>query len=60
MVLGSVWLFRIFYLSLDFLSIQQDELTAIHKAILGNKQAIFNCLLRESASPFVRDKVSYI
>ncbi|XP_042039838.1 ankyrin repeat domain-containing protein EMB506, chloroplastic-like [Salvia splendens] len=30
-------------------------LTAIHKAILAKKQAIFNFLLRESANPFVRD-----
>ncbi|XP_059623408.1 ankyrin repeat domain-containing protein, chloroplastic [Cornus florida] len=34
----------------------KDGLTAIHKAILGKKQAIFNYLLRESANPFVRDK----
>lgn len=34
----------------------KDGLTGIHKAILGKKQAIFNCLLRESANPFVRDK----
>ncbi|KAL8134792.1 hypothetical protein AgCh_009707 [Apium graveolens] len=31
-------------------------LTAIHRAILGKKQAIFNILLRESANPFVRDE----
>lgn len=31
-------------------------LTAIHKAILGKKQAVFNILLRESANPFVRDE----
>lgn len=36
----------------------QNGLTAIHKAILAKKQAIFNFLLRESANPFVRDNVS--
>lgn len=36
----------------------QDGLTAIHKAILGKKQAIFNFLLRESANPLICDKVS--
>lgn len=49
-----------FELGCSILSVQQDGLSAIHKAIIGNKQAIFNCLLRESANPFVRDKVSYI
>lgn len=34
----------------------KDGMTAIHKAILGKKQAIFNFLLRESANPFIRDK----
>ncbi|CAN4105442.1 unnamed protein product [Withania somnifera] len=34
----------------------KDGLTAIHKAILGKKQAIFNFLLRESANPHIRDK----
>nr|XP_043615574.1 ankyrin repeat domain-containing protein, chloroplastic [Erigeron canadensis] len=33
-----------------------EGLTAIHKAILGKKQAICNYLLRNSANPFVRDK----
>lgn len=36
----------------------QDGLTAIHRAILAKKHAIFNFLLRESANPFIRDKVS--
>lgn len=36
----------------------QDGWTAMHKAILGKKQAVMNYLLRESANPFVRDKVS--
>lgn len=34
----------------------KDGLTAIHKAILGKKQAIFNCLLREAANPFICDE----
>lgn len=34
----------------------KDGLTALHKATLGKKQAIFNFLLRESANPFIRDK----
>ncbi|XP_055805320.1 ankyrin repeat domain-containing protein, chloroplastic [Solanum dulcamara] len=34
----------------------KDGLTAIHKAILGKKQAIFNFLLRESANPLICDK----
>ena len=38
--------------------ISQDGLTALHKAIIGKKQAITNYLLRESANPYVRDKVS--
>lgn len=42
--------------NVDINASDQDGLSAIHKAIIGNKQAIFNCLLRESANPFVRDK----
>ncbi|CAA3001965.1 Hypothetical predicted protein [Olea europaea subsp. europaea] len=42
----------------DINALDKDGLTGIHKAILGKKQAIFNCLLRESANPFIRDKVS--
>lgn len=34
----------------------KEGLTAIHKAILGKKQAIFNFLLRESSNPLIRDK----
>ncbi|KAJ8550142.1 hypothetical protein K7X08_033849 [Anisodus acutangulus] len=34
----------------------KNGLTAIHKAILGKKQAIFNFLLRESANPLICDK----
>ncbi|XP_078155605.1 ankyrin repeat protein [Carex rostrata] len=33
----------------------KDGLTAIHRAILGKKQAIMNYLLRNSTNPFVRD-----
>ncbi|XP_022883764.1 ankyrin repeat domain-containing protein, chloroplastic [Olea europaea var. sylvestris] len=40
----------------DINALDKDGLTGIHKAILGKKQAIFNCLLRESANPFIRDK----
>ncbi|KAL7132100.1 hypothetical protein ABFS83_12G048600 [Erythranthe nasuta] len=41
--------------NLDINAPDKNGLTAIHKAILGKKQAIFNFLLRESANPFVRD-----
>ncbi|KAK6136811.1 hypothetical protein DH2020_029446 [Rehmannia glutinosa] len=41
--------------NLDINAPDKNGLTAIHKAILGRKQAIFNFLLRESANPFVRD-----
>ncbi|KAL0463749.1 UNVERIFIED_CONTAM: Ankyrin repeat domain-containing protein, chloroplastic [Sesamum latifolium] len=41
--------------NLDINVPDKDGLTAIHKAILGKKQAIFNFLLRESANPFIRD-----
>lgn len=36
----------------------QVGFTALHRAIIAKKQAITNYLLRESANPFVRDKVS--
>lgn len=42
--------------NVDINASDKDGLAAIHKATLGNKQAIFNCLLRESANPFVLDK----
>ncbi|XP_058098372.1 ankyrin repeat domain-containing protein, chloroplastic isoform X2 [Magnolia sinica] len=42
--------------NVDINAADKDGLTAIHKAILGKKQAITNYLLRESANPFVRDK----
>jgi len=36
----------------------QDGLTALQRAVIGKKQAITNYLLRNSANPFVQDKVS--
>ena len=36
----------------------QDGLPAIHKAIISKKHAIINYLLRNSANPFICDKVS--
>lgn len=42
--------------NVDINATDKDGLTALHKAILGKKQAITNYLLRESANPFVRDK----
>lgn len=38
----------------------QDGLTALQRAVIGKKQAITNYLLRNSANPFVLDKVSKI
>ncbi|PKI74433.1 hypothetical protein CRG98_005197, partial [Punica granatum] len=40
----------------DINSVDKDCSTALHKAIIGKKQAITNYLLRESADPLVRDK----
>lgn len=60
----SLWLFLIpsFKLCswsvLLLLLLLQDGLTALHRAIICKKQAVTNYLLRESANPFVRDKVS--
>ncbi|XP_047314877.1 ankyrin repeat domain-containing protein, chloroplastic [Impatiens glandulifera] len=34
----------------------KDGLTALHKATVGKKQAIFNYLLRESANPNIKDR----
>ncbi|KAH7690107.1 Ankyrin repeat-containing domain-containing protein [Dioscorea alata] len=42
--------------NVDINAADKDGLTAIHKAIIGKKQAIMNYLLRESANPFVRDQ----
>ncbi|KAF7809465.1 Ankyrin repeat domain-containing protein, chloroplastic [Senna tora] len=37
-------------------AVDKDGLTALHKAIIGKKQAITNYLLRNSANPFLLDK----
>ncbi|GMI68235.1 ankyrin repeat protein, EMBRYO DEFECTIVE 2036, EMBRYO DEFECTIVE 16 [Hibiscus trionum] len=42
--------------NVDINAVDKNGLTAIHKAIVGKKQAITNYLLRESANPFVRDE----
>ncbi|KAI4327795.1 hypothetical protein L6164_020215 [Bauhinia variegata] len=42
--------------NVDINAVDKDGLTALHKAIIGKKQAITNYLLRNSANPFVRDK----
>eukprot|EP00261_Vitis_vinifera_P032576 XP_019073819.1 PREDICTED: ankyrin repeat domain-containing protein, chloroplastic isoform X1 [Vitis vinifera] len=42
--------------NVDINAVDKDGLTALHKAIIGKKQAITNYLLRESANPYVRDK----
>uniref|UniRef100_A0A1D1ZJA1 Ankyrin repeat domain-containing protein, chloroplastic n=1 Tax=Anthurium amnicola TaxID=1678845 RepID=A0A1D1ZJA1_9ARAE len=42
--------------NVDINATDKDGLCAIHKALLGNKVAILNYLLRESANPFVRDQ----
>ncbi|KAJ0024532.1 hypothetical protein Pint_07688 [Pistacia integerrima] len=41
--------------NVDINAVDKDGLTAIHKAIIGKKQAVTNYLLRESANPFVCD-----
>lgn len=41
--------------NLDINSTDVGGLTALHRAIIGKKQAITNYLLRESANPFVLD-----
>ncbi|OIW11064.1 hypothetical protein TanjilG_22871 [Lupinus angustifolius] len=40
----------------DINAVDKDGLTALHKAIIGKKQAITNYLLRNSANPFLKDK----
>nr|CAD1835181.1 unnamed protein product [Ananas comosus var. bracteatus] len=42
--------------NVDINGVDKDGLSAIHKAIICNKQAIVNYLLRNSANPFVRDR----
>ncbi|KAJ0039666.1 hypothetical protein Pint_28587 [Pistacia integerrima] len=43
--------------NVDINAVDKDGLTAIHKAIIGKKQAVTNYLLRESVNPFVCDDV---
>lgn len=38
----------------------QDGLTALHKAIIGKKEAVISHLLRKGASPHIRDRVRLI
>ncbi|GKV45125.1 hypothetical protein SLEP1_g52241 [Rubroshorea leprosula] len=42
--------------NIDINAMDKDGLTALHKAIIGKRQAITNFLLRESANPFVLDE----
>ncbi|XP_028784399.1 ankyrin repeat domain-containing protein, chloroplastic isoform X2 [Neltuma alba] len=42
--------------NVDINAVDKDGLTALHKAIIGKKQAITNYLLRNSANPFILDK----
>ncbi|KAK0604032.1 hypothetical protein LWI29_011341 [Acer saccharum] len=42
--------------NVDINAVDKNGLTALHKAIIGKKQAVTNYLLRESANPFVRDE----
>ncbi|XP_054809116.1 ankyrin repeat domain-containing protein, chloroplastic [Prosopis cineraria] len=42
--------------NVDINAVDKDGLTALHKAIIGKKQAITNYLLRNSANPFALDK----
>ncbi|KAJ0967904.1 hypothetical protein J5N97_024821 [Dioscorea zingiberensis] len=42
--------------NVDINAVDKDGLTAIHKAIIGKKQAIVNYLLRESSNPFFLDR----
>ena len=36
---------------------RQDGHTALHKAIIGKKEAVISHLLRKGANPHVKDKV---
>ncbi|CAJ1930559.1 unnamed protein product [Sphenostylis stenocarpa] len=42
--------------NVDINAVDKDGLTALHRAIIGKKQAITNYLLRNSANPFVQDR----
>ncbi|OMO83441.1 hypothetical protein COLO4_22501 [Corchorus olitorius] len=42
--------------NIDINAVDKNGLAAIHKAIIGKKQAVTNYLLRESANPFIRDE----
>ncbi|XVF59853.1 hypothetical protein PTKIN_Ptkin07bG0308800 [Pterospermum kingtungense] len=42
--------------NVDINAVDKNGLTALHKAIIGKKQAVTNYLLRESANPFVLDE----
>ncbi|OMO55738.1 hypothetical protein CCACVL1_27037, partial [Corchorus capsularis] len=42
--------------NIDINALDKNGLAAIHKAIIGKKQAVTNYLLRESANPFIRDE----
>ncbi|XP_010557532.1 PREDICTED: ankyrin repeat domain-containing protein, chloroplastic [Tarenaya hassleriana] len=42
--------------NVDINAADMDGLTALHRAIIGKKQAITNYLLRESANPFALDE----
>lgn len=37
--------------------VKQDGLTALHRAIIGKKEAVISHLLRKGANPHVRDRV---
>ncbi|KAJ8774994.1 hypothetical protein K2173_019998 [Erythroxylum novogranatense] len=41
---------------LDIDSVDKDGLTALHKAIIGKKEAVISHLLRKGASPYVKDR----
>ena len=38
--------------------VNQDGFSALHKAIIGRKDAVIGHLLRKGASPHIKDKVS--
>lgn len=38
--------------------VKQDGFTALHKAVIGKKEAVISHLLRKGANPHVRNKVS--